>query len=436
MSKVAQLWSGLRSSLWFIPGLMVTSAVFAAVVLVEIDTRLARDLSQSLPRLFGAGAAGARGMLSSIAGSMITVAGVTFSITIVALSLASSQFTPRILRNFMGNRTTQVLLGFFVAIFAYCLVVLRTIRGGDEGSFVPSLAVAFGFVLALVGIGVLILFIHHIASSIQASSVISSAAEETLAAVRKLFPSDLGEEAEDLGEDEESLLPSETEWHAIPALKTGYIQNVDTSAMLSFAEEHEVVIRMELHVGEFVVKDAPLVTLAMNRKPDKSFVKQVNGVFAISRLRSVEHDTAFGIMQIVDIALKALSPGINDTTTALTCIDYLSAILAELADRRIETRLRTNGHKLRVIAKGPVFGQLVAASFDQIRLNAAGNVAVLSRLISAIATVAVRTNSRQRKQTLLQHLDLITATARQSVSSPYDLGEALALSDRARALLT
>ena len=435
MSKLRQLWNNLRSSLWFTPGLMVTSAVLIAVFLIEIDIRLERDLSESLPRLFGAGADGARGMLSSIAGSMITVAGVTFSITIVALSLASSQFTPRILRNFMGDPTTQVVLGFFVAIFAYCLVVLRTIRGGDEGSFVPSLAVAFGFVLALVGIGVLILFVHHIASSIQASSVISSSAEETLAAVRNLFPSNLGEEAEDLDEDEVNRLRNELEWQSLPALTTGYIQSVDTTAMLSFAEEHEAVIIMEHCVGDFVVKDAPLVSVAINSQPDKSFVKEVNAVYAISRLRSVEQDTGFGIMQVVDIALKALSPGINDTTTALTCIDYLSAILTELADRRMETRLRTDGNKLRVIAKGPVFAQLVAASFDQIRLNAAGNVAVLSRLMRAIATVAARTTSRQRKQILLEHLDMITATARQSVSTPYDLGKALDFSDRARALL-
>ena len=127
-------------------------------------------------------------MLSTIAGSMMTVVGVTFSMTLVTLALASSQYTSRILRNFMRDRVTQVVLGIFAGIFTYCLIVLRTIRGGDEGGFVPSLAVSFGVVLAIGGIGVLIFFIHHIASSIQASSIIASVADETMVAVDRLFP--------------------------------------------------------------------------------------------------------------------------------------------------------------------------------------------------------------------------------------------------------
>jgi uncharacterized membrane protein len=145
------------------------------------------------PRLFGAGAEGARGMMSTIAGSMMTVVGVTFSMILVVLAMASSQYTSRILRNFMRSRVTQVVLGIFAGIFTYCLIVLRTIRGGDEGAFVPSLAVFFGFVLALGGIGALMFFIHHIASSIQASSIIASIAQETIAAIDRLFPEKLGQ---------------------------------------------------------------------------------------------------------------------------------------------------------------------------------------------------------------------------------------------------
>lgn len=200
MLRLKSLLGELRSSLWFVPTLMVVGAGALAVGLIEVDARLNRELLTNFPRLFGAGAEGSRGMLSSIAGSMITVAGVTFSITIVALSLASSQYTPRILRNFMRDRANQTVLGVFVGIFTYCLIVLRTIRGGDENLFVPSLSVVVGVILAVVGIGFLIFFIHHIAASIQASNIIASVAEETIKTIDKLFPQELGEEGGD--EDE------------------------------------------------------------------------------------------------------------------------------------------------------------------------------------------------------------------------------------------
>ena len=156
MNRLRSLWLDLLGSLWFVPGLMVIAGVAVALLLIELDPMVGRQLADDWPRLFGAGAEGARGMLSAIATSMITVAGVVFSVTIVALSLTASQYSPRVLRNFMSDRPTQVVLGAFVAVFAYCLVVLRTIRGGDEGAFVPSLAVLGGVLMAFVGIGLLI----------------------------------------------------------------------------------------------------------------------------------------------------------------------------------------------------------------------------------------------------------------------------------------
>lgn len=159
MNKIKQLWAALCSSLWFVPIVMVFGSLALALILVEIDGGLDREFLAEYPRIFGAGADGARGMLTAIAGSMITVAGLTFSLTIASLATVSGLYTSRILRNFMRDRRNQFVLGSFVSIFAYCLVVLRTIRGGDEGRFIPSLAVWFGLLLALLSIGVLILFI-------------------------------------------------------------------------------------------------------------------------------------------------------------------------------------------------------------------------------------------------------------------------------------
>src|SRR5665648_910333 len=235
MNKFRQLWSNLRSSFWFMPSLIVVFSTAFAVALIKVDSIGSDRWLTRWPLLFGAGAQGARGMMSTIAGSMMSVVGVTFSMILVVLALASSQYSSRILRNFMRSRVTQVVLGIFAGIFTYCLIVLRTIRGGDEGSFVPNLAVFFGFVLALGGVGALMFFLHHIASSIQASSIISSVAKETIAAIDRLFPENLGRgPGED--DDDQTLRPlSERNWCAVPAKESGYIQGVNNAALLRFA---------------------------------------------------------------------------------------------------------------------------------------------------------------------------------------------------------
>ena len=195
MSRLQRWWLDLNSSLWFVPTAMVLAAMLLAYGLVEYDNLFATDWTKRHPLLFGAGADGARGMLSAIAGSMITVAGLIFSLTLSTLAQVSSQYTSRLLRNFMRDRTNQVVMGFFVGIFVYCLIVLRTIRGGDEGAFVPSIAVTFALLLALVSIGMLIAFIHHIAASIQAANLVAGAADETQKLLDKLFPKNIGEPA-------------------------------------------------------------------------------------------------------------------------------------------------------------------------------------------------------------------------------------------------
>jgi len=182
--KLRHWWQETRSSFWLVPAVIVLGAVALATGLIALEANIDVHLDKNWPLVFGAGAAGSRGLLTAVAGSMITVAGVVFSITIVVLSLTSSQYTSRVLRNFMRDRRNQVVLGVFLGVFVYCLVVLRTIRGGDEGAFVPSLAVLGGLALAFVGTAFLIYFIHHIAMSIQASTIVAAAAEETIDILR------------------------------------------------------------------------------------------------------------------------------------------------------------------------------------------------------------------------------------------------------------
>lgn len=425
MHRLTNLWLKLRSSLWFVPTIMVTTAIVLAITFIEFDSWASDDFLRRFPRLFGAGADGSRGMLTAIATSMITVAGLTFSLTITTLALASNQYTSRILRNFMNNRTNQLVLGFFVGLFTYCLVVLRTIRGGDENQFIPSLSVLFGLVLAIIGIGVLIYFIHHIAISIQASYIVSVAADETIEAINRLFPQNIGKEAP-AKKNQDLLNRLEYEpHHLIPAKVSGYIQSINEDALFNFAHSNNVVLQMQKAIGEFIVQDTPLIDLVGNFKVNSDIVNTINQSFTISRYRTIHQDSAFGIRQIVDIALKALSPGVNDTTTAILSIDYLSAILAQLAQRRIEQPFRSDQskkHKVFLIAKRLTFEKFVTEAFDQIRDNAAGNTAVLVRLLKAIAVIASQTANAGRLGILLDSALLVAKQANRSVDDEYNRG--------------
>jgi len=420
MNKLKQFGRNLRTSFWFVPSLMIAGSIVLAVVLIQADTTGSDQWLARWPRLFGASAAGARGMLSTIAGSMMTVVGVTFSMVLVTLALASSQYTSRILRNFMRDRVTQVVLGIFAGIFTYCLIVLRTIRGGDEGGFVPSFAVAFGVVLAIGGISALIFFIHHIASSIQASSIIASVADETLAAVDRLFPGQLGKDPPGSDGDDALLTLRELHWQTIPAQRNGYIQSVDDAALLRLAREHQTIVRMERGIGDFAVQNTPLVSLALEDLPAKELIASLQAAFSIGRHRTLQQDSAFGIRQIVDMALRALSPGFNDTTTAIMCVDYLTAILGRLASRDIPSSHRYEDGELRIIAIGPTFASLAAEAFDQIRASACGNVGVLLRMLGALQTIASLTASPSRRQALGDQAQWIAELAERTIESPHD----------------
>ncbi|MDA3877561.1 MAG: DUF2254 domain-containing protein [Halothiobacillus sp.] len=422
MNKFKQIWSNLRSSFWFVPSLIVAVSIALAMALIEADFTRTEQWLALWPRLFGAGAEGARGMLSTIAGSMMTVVGVTFSMVLMTLALASSQYTSRILRNFMSDRVTQVVLGLFAGIFTYCLIVLRTIRGGEDGVFVPSLAVSFSVVLAMGGIGVLIFFIHHIAASIQASNIIASVSDETMLAVDRLFPEKLGDGQVD--DDEAYPTPSplpEQVWKAVlPAKGNGYIQSLDNAALLRLACENKTIVRMEHAIGEFVVHGTALASLALEKPPEKEIIGALQAAYDIDRHRTVSQDAAFGILQIVDIALKALSPSINDTTTAAICVDYLSAILARLASRPIPSSHRYVEGELRVIAKGPNFESLLAQAFDQIRRSSNGNVVIMLRILGTLQTLAGLTASPGRRGALRDQVLWISELAERTLESAHD----------------
>lgn len=420
MNKLKQLWSNLEQSLWFFPTVIVLCSILLATVFIEIDGSIDLEVKSKYPRIFGAGVDGSRAMLSAIAGSMITIAGLTFSLTLVAMAQASSQYTSRILRNFMRDRSNQFVLGYFVGVFSFCLIVLRTIHGTEDEKFIPALAILFALLLAIASVGVLIFFVHHIAISIQAASVTSNAARAAIESVRHLFPKPIGEEA---GRPEEERFEKEidrAEWQPILSPETGYIQYVNSEGLINFAAEQGGVLRMERGIGEFIVRGSPLASFNGEAAFDAEAQEKFDGLYVISQYRTIDQDAGFGIRQLVDIALKALSPGVNDTTTAIVCIDYLSAIFTELTKRRIENRFRIKDGKVRVIARGPTFESLADEAFNQIRDAANGGAAVYLRLLDAIKTIARHTTRANRRNVLYKHIELIAAEAERTLESDYN----------------
>lgn len=407
--NITKLTISLRASFWFLPAMIVTFFLALALVLIEVDSHNAYEITNTWPRLFGAGAEGSRGMLSTIATSILTMMGLTFSMTLVTLSIASSQYSSRVLRNFISNRGTQFALGTFAGIFTYCLVVLRTIKG-NELSFIPSVSIFVGFVLALFGVGVIIYFIHHIASSIQASSVISNAAEETIRAMAHLYPSN------ETAHQSESQPPKKrgTYTSAVVNTKSGYIQTIDESSLCDIAESMGASILIQHQIGDFVLEGVVLLQLDIDRTLSHLETKKILEAFSIQRFRTIEQDPLFGIRQIVDIALKALSPGLNDSTTAIVCIDYLTSVLAFLIKRRIPPDEVYRNNALRLIVNRPRYIQFLRLSYFQIIKSGQGNFAVQERIISSLRAVMVTSNDPDRWQEFLSFTDLVFEVVDQS----------------------
>lgn len=408
-------WLAVRSSFWFVPALMVAGSLGLAVLMIYLDRTLDINLAERYPTLFGSNASGARSILTAIASSMITVAGVTFSMTIVALSVASNQYTPRILRNFMRDTGNQLVLGIFVSVFVYSLIVLRAIRGGDE-SFIPSYSVIVAIALSIVAIGFLIYFVHHIASMVQASTILGNIYLETKEVIEALYP----DRSADAPAPEKPAFQRGEESAHVLSSKTGYIQGVDERLLIEWAEESDVVLEMVCGIGAFVTSGAPLLKVHGRAELDDAMAAKLNGAYTTNRARTIEQDPEFGFRQIVDVALKALSPGINDTTTAATALDYLGALIFHLGDRHIPPLERCEDHRVRLISCGASFKSMVDESFHEIRQHARNNVAIYIKLLAAIEKSFRRELVPANLEVLWWHAELTARTAAEQITVTTD----------------
>jgi uncharacterized membrane protein len=424
--RVRALWERLRGHILFVPGVIVFVMVVLAVAAVETDRRIDEETVRGIPWIFRAGASGAREVLSTIATAMIQLAAITFSVTIVALALRSQQFGPRLLRNFTGDPMNQAVLGAFIGTFLFALLVLRAVRDLDEveglesETFVPLISVTVGIGLATISLALFVVFIDRIVTAIQANSIIAQVANETNQAIDRLFPEPLGSgpAAEVEPEDEEMDMEGAV---GIPAEKTGYVQTLDADSLMRIAREADLVLRMEAPVGGFVVKGTPLVVAAPRQRVDDRVRRKVQRLYTIGRNRSVKNDPEFGVRQIVDIAVKALSPSDNDPTTAATATEYLGALLIDFATRDIPSRRRRDDRgEVRVIATGPTFRSMTDLALDQIREHGTGDLAATRQLLITAARVGVAVRAGPRRRVLAEHVCKIARAADRGIEDPAD----------------
>ncbi|MEG4417945.1 DUF2254 family protein [Microcoleus sp. LAD1_D5] len=419
--KLSKLWDSLHSSYWFIPTLMAVASMILAIAMLTLDRT---GNTPNWRWIYTGGADGARSVLSSVASSMVSVVATAFSITIVALQLASSNFGPRLLRNFMQDTGNQIVLGTFIGTFIYCLLVLRTIHGEGEGYslFVPQLSVTVGTGLAIASIGVLIYFIHHASTIIQASHVITQVSGDLDKALERLFPQKIGEgKAKNSRQMVEIPANFDSEASSIKATGEGYLQAIDDDELMKISRHYNLLVRLTTRPGKFIVNGSDLARVFPEKQVNQSLNQQINDAFILGKERTEYQDVEFPIDQLVEIALRAISPAVNDPFTAIRCIDRLSAGLSRLAQRDFPSPYRYDDeHNLRVIVEGVTFEGLIDAAFNQIRQYSKSDVAVTIRLLEAIACIATYTRNSKQRKALRRQAEMILNTSREQISQEQD----------------
>jgi uncharacterized membrane protein len=419
--KLSKLWDQLHSSYWFIPAIMAVMTTALAFAMLILDRTTKEDIDYWW--VYTGGADGARAVLGSVSTSMVSVAATAFSITIVALQLAAANFGPRLLRNFMQDTGNQIALGTFISTFIYCLLILRTIRGEGDGysQFVPQLSVTVGILLAIISIGVLIYFIHHASTIIQASHVILNVSDDLDKTIDRLFPEKIGFDKSKQEQTPTIPINFDEEAYPIHATSTGYLQAIDDEKLMNLASKYNLLIRFQIKPGKFVIKGSDLVMVFPGKQVNAKLVKQINDAFILGIERTEQQDVEFPIDQLVEMALRAISPGINDPFTAIRCIDRLNAGFCHLVQREFPSPYRYDqNNKLRIIAEGMNFAGLLDSAFNKIRQYGISDAGVTIRLLEAIATIASYTKNPKYCQALHRHADMILQDSREGLLQEQD----------------
>jgi len=426
-------WEALRTTLWFLPTVLIGVAALVFFATIKID--IAAFLHQiQLPTWLRSGTSQASGrdVLIAIAAAIITVVGVVFSITILALTLASQQFGPRMMRNFVRDVGNQVTLGVFVATFVYAVLVLGSITVYPHPGFVPHLSITAAEAMLLLDLAVLVYFIDHIAASIQLPEVIAGIARDLEAAIDVEFPiAPTQQNAAPVSRatmfespgSAELLATIESRGGVVLAAKSGYLQFVGYAQLAKIAKVLDATIRLDYRPGHFIVAGRPLAKVFPN-----GAAKQVERAIAKAHVtgphRTLMQDPVFAIDQLVEIAIRALSPAVNDTFTALTCLDWISSGLNRMSGRDLTERIyRDDEGRIRLIGADLSYAKMVNRAFDKIRQAARGMPAVIIRMLDSLVAIAEATTTPAQRAVLMREAEMVWLSAQESVGERRDLDD-------------
>ncbi len=412
---IKHLFEKVRMSAWAVPTFLVLGAIVLSAFTLWVDSSHGGDFLYQIPGLNPVTAEPARAFLSTVATSLLTLTGVAFSSMIVVLVLASQQFGPRLLRNFIRDQVNQKVLGGLLGSFVYCLLIMRSVTSEGGFEWVPQISMLVAFLLVIVCLGLFIHFIQHVVKQIQAEQVCANAYGVLMESIDAIF------DEERSGPD--ILLEDPPKGWGVRAGKRGFVQAINHAALVSLAEEAELVIRVQERCGFFVndVDEIFEVTTADGERPSDELVGRIQSNLLVGAVRTNEQDLEFGIRQLVEIAMRGLSPGINDPFTAMDCIDYLGAGLQIALQRRLPASYHYDEKgELRLIASVSDYAGIVDAAFNEIRQFGSEHCNVSCRILEAIIRCLKQPIRAEARAALIRQADLVKDAALSQLKAGYD----------------
>lgn len=422
-SRLLNFFSELRASYWYIPLLLAITALLLSILTLRLDHLFVWHWLDAIGWFHASNLDGAGAILSLIANSMITVAGVTFSMTIVAVAFAASQVGPRLTSNFMHDRANQITLGTFIATFLYCLFILLALFNTNksdivqtQGVFIPQISLLVAILLAISSIIVLIYFFHHIPESINMSTVIAHIGDDIYNQLDCMFPTNTGKELS----KKPTFITDYPQNTSVHSTHRGYIRIIDGESLVNSAKKYNVVVKLEARYGDFITENAVFLTIYSKEKLDAAVYKQFGDAIVVGNNRNQESDTLFLIDELVEIIARALSPGINDPFTAMTCLDWLQSTLQKFSRIKPPSSYRYDADdQLRLVAESVSFAQLCDLIFCRVQPYVCRDRNAAVHMMKMMISIHKNSTEEAHKAVVAAHADSLN-TSTQECLLPQD----------------
>lgn len=445
-ARLIKLWNDLQSSYYFIPGLMAVGAVLLAMLTSHIDKTWDYKLAENLGWFYSNKADGARAILTTIAASMMTVASVTFSITMVAVTSAAGQYGPRLIGNFMRDRANQVTLGTFTSTFVYCLLILRVARTGDPSGaenavteFVPNLSLLVAMGLTMFCVGVMIFFIHHIPETLNVGNITGRVGRKLRQDIKKMFPETIGTSPDDT-EIDKSKFDVENAIE-VKAEAEGYIQAVNETALLNWATENDAVIRLQYRPGDFSIAGDVLMQVWVNgaeqTQLDEADIDRLRAGYAMGLDRTEHQNVLFLADELVEILARALSPGVNDPFTAINCINWFQSAIRTMMNVTPPSPYRRDEEgEVRIISYPVSFERLVGVLCDQSRAYIASDRNTTLKMLTALTELSTQAETDEHLTILKDQIEKLKRAAIDILPSALEKDEIAEASEKAAQMIS